>query len=297
MRSGRAAPGVSPADEIAEALAAAKRIVVKVGTSVLLRDDGRISLRSLASLIDSSATLRRAGCDVLLVSSGAVGLGAERLALAARPATVAARQACAAAGQSRLVAVYEEGFAHLGLATAQILLTDGDIADPCRRRRLRDTVDTLFQAGVIPIVNENDTVSAPAAERAGAGGGPASGRLFHDNDMLAALMASTIGASVLLLLSDVDGLYTANPRLDAGATLVPTVRDVTPEIMAAAAGSGTRGRGGMAGKLAAARAATDAGVLTIVANGHRPGIIDDLWAGVAAGTIFLPTARLSECSG
>lgn len=276
-------------------LAAATRVVVKVGTNVLMRDDGLVALGPLASLIDSVAGLRRAGRDVLLVSSGAVGLGAERLAIDGRPSTAAMTRACAAVGQSRLIAAYQEGFARLGLAAAQILLTDEDLADPGRRRDLRAAVDTLFRSDVVPIVNENDTVSASAAE-GGSGAGSNRTRLFHDNDMLAAVMASTVGASVLLLLSDVDGLYTADPRLTTGATLLPVVHALTPDIVAAAGGGGTRGRGGMASKLAAARVAAEAGVLTIIANGRRPNILDDLWAGVAAGTTFLPADCTLELS-
>jgi glutamate 5-kinase len=288
-------PSMAPADAVAACLTEASRVVVKVGTNVLMRDNGSLALGPLAGLIDSIATLRRAGRDVLLVSSGAVGLGADRLALAEGPRSVTMKQACAAVGQSRLMGVYEAGFGRLGLVAAQILLTENDLADQHRRRNLGAAVETLFRANVVPVVNENDSVSTWANDHDPAPG-HAGTRVFEDNDMLAALMARTIGASVLVLLSDVDGLYSANPRHAAEATLLRVVQRVTPDLIAGASGGGVRGRGGMASKLAAARVATESGILTIIANGRRPSVVDDLWAGTAVGTAFLPADQTLELS-
>ena len=266
----------------------ARRIVVKAGTNVIMRDDGAVALGRLYGLIESVATLRKQGRDVLIVSSGAVGLGAQRLRLEKKPGSLALKQACAAIGQSRLMSVYEEGFEKMGLSTAQVLLTEDDFADKARFSNLSATLEKLFELGVVPILNENDTVST--AELVTPDGAGAKRGFFGDNDRLSALVMSKVKANVLVILSDVDGLYTGNPAHDRAAKLIPLVGEMTDEIARYADGESARGRGGMASKLDAARIATRAGGIAVIANGRTPGILDRLFAGDKIGTLFVPTA-------
>ncbi len=268
-------------------LCEAKRIVVKAGTNVIMRDDGAVALGRLYGLIESVATLKKQGRDVLIVSSGAVGLGVQRLRLEKKPGSLALKQACAAIGQSRLMSVYEEGFEKMGLTTAQVLLTEDDFADKARYSNLSATLEKLFELGVVPILNENDTVST--AELVTPDGKGSSRGFFGDNDRLSALVMSKVNADVLVILSDVDGLYTGNPAHDRSARLVPLVRD-GDDVARFADGGGTRGRGGMASKLDAARIATSAGGIAVIANGRTPGILDRLLGGEVVGTLFVPTA-------
>lgn len=266
----------------------ALRIVVKAGTNVIMRDDGAVALGRLYGLIESVATLKKRGRHVLIVSSGAVGLGAQRLRLDRKPGSLALKQACAAIGQSRLMSVYEEGFEKMGLTTAQVLLTEDDFADKGRFANLSATLEKLFELGAVPILNENDTVST--AELETAGGASSSRGLFGDNDRLSALVMSKIRADVLVILSDVDGLFTGNPAHDRTARLIPIVREMTDEIARFAGGAGARGRGGMASKLDAARIATRSGGIAVIANGRTPGVLDKLFAGEPIGTLFVPSA-------
>lgn len=272
---------------IRQRVAEARRIVVKAGTNVIMRDDGAVALGRLYGLIESVATLRKQGRDVLIVSSGAVGLGAQRLRLEKKPGSLALKQACAAIGQSRLMSVYEEGFEKMGLSTAQVLLTEDDFADKARFSNLSATLEKLFELGVVPILNENDTVST--AELVTPDGNGSRG-FFGDNDRLSALVMSKVKANVLVILSDVDGLYTGNPAHDRTARLIPIVREMTDEIARYADGAGARGRGGMASKLDAARIATRAGGIAVIANGRTPGILDRLFGGEEVGTLFVPVA-------
>src|SRR3984957_17276600 len=212
-----------------EAVAAASRIVVKVGTNVIMREDGTVSIGVLYGIAESLASLRRAGREVLLVSSGAVGLGAQRLALTVRPSEVVLVQACAAVGQSRLMSMYDDAFDKLGYRVAQVLLTEDDFADPQRHQNLRATLSTLLTLGVIPIINENDTVSTAELDAPIASG--AQKRIFGDNDKLSALVLQHIGPHLLILLTDVDGLSSADPQ-SHGAALVPEVCGGTDEVLA-----------------------------------------------------------------
>ena len=267
-------------------LAEARRIVVKAGTNVVMRDDGAVALGRLYGLIESVATLRKRGRDVLIVSSGAIGLGAQRLRLERRPGSLSLKQACAAIGQSRLMSVYEEGFEKMGLTTAQVLLTEDDFADRARFQNLSATLEKLFELGAVPILNENDTVSTAELESPD---GPGSRGLFGDNDRLSALVMSKVKAEVLVILSDVDGLFTGDPAHDRSARLVPLVRD-GDDVGHFANGPGARGRGGMTSKVDAARIATHAGGIAVVANGRTPGVLDRLFAGEDVGTLFVPQA-------
>ncbi|HVO50933.1 MAG TPA: glutamate 5-kinase [Thermoanaerobaculia bacterium] len=267
-------------------LGEARRIVVKAGTNVIMRDDGAVALGRLYGLIESVATLKKQGRHVLIVSSGAVGLGAQRLRLEKKPGSLALKQACAAIGQSRLMSVYEEGFEKMGLTSAQVLLTEDDFADKARFQNLSATLEKLFELGAVPILNENDTVST--AELVSPDGKSASRGLFGDNDRLSALVMSKVKADVLVILSDVDGLFTGNPAVDKAARLIPVVREVTDEIARYADGGSARGRGGMASKLDAAAIATRSGGLAVIANGRTPGILDRLFGGEPVGTLFVP---------
>jgi glutamate 5-kinase len=296
LRSRHAEPASREASR--RVVAAARRIVVKVGTNVLMRDDGSVSIGVLYGIAESLAHLRRSGREVLLVSSGAVGLGAQRMALKERPSKLAMVQACAAVGQSRLMSLYDDAFDKLGFRVAQVLLTEEDFRDAKRHENLRATLETLLGLGVIPIINENDTVSTaeltrPAASHRPAPGGD--GRAFGDNDKLSALVMRHIGADLLILLSDVDGLYTGNPHIE-GAVLVHEIAVVTDAIRAFAKGGNGRGRGGMETKLTAARIANDAHRPAVIANGRTPGILDMICAGKPVGTLFFP-AKISHGPG
>jgi glutamate 5-kinase len=252
-----------------------------------MRDDGAVALGRLYGLIESVATLKKEGRHVLIVSSGAVGLGAQRLRLERRPGSLALKQACAAIGQSRLMSVYEEGFEKMGLLSAQVLLTEDDFADKARFQNLSATLEKLFELGAVPILNENDTVSTRELESPD---GRAARGLFGDNDRLSALVMSKVKADVLVILSDVDGLFTGNPAHDRAARLIPVVREVTDDVARYAEGGSGRGRGGMASKLDAARIATRSGGVAVIANGRTPGILDRLFGGEPVGTLFVPQA-------
>jgi glutamate 5-kinase len=261
------------------------RIVVKLGTNVIMRPDGKVALGLLCGLVEQIAVLRAQGIEVLVVSSGAVGLGMERLGLHERPTVVAQIQACAAIGQSRLMALYDDSFDRLGCPIAQVLLTEDDFRDPVRHANLRATLDALLTLGVIPIVNENDTVSTLELDR------PTESRqrerIFGDNDKLSALLLKHIGADLLVLLSDVDGLYDRNPT-EPGATVVGNVEAIDERILALAEGSNGRGRGGMISKLESARIVLHAGKQVIIANGRAPQVLERIVAGETIGTLFAP---------
>ncbi len=242
-----------------------RRMVVKVGSSVLsaARD---IDRARIAELVDELAELRRRGLAVVLVSSGAVAAGMARLGLRERPGTVPQKQAAAAVGQIRLMAFYDEQFSARDQPVAQILLTHDDLAHRVRYLNARHTFEELLGAGVLPIVNENDSVAVEEVRFN-----------FGDNDNLSALVATLIAADLLVILSDVPGLYTADPRSDPGATLVPLVEAIRGETEAFAGASGPLGRGGMASKLRAARKANEAGIPCIIADGRTPGVLRSIF--------------------
>jgi len=267
------------------------RIVVKLGTNVIMRPDGRVALGLLCGLVEQIAALRAQGIEVLVVSSGSIGLGMERLGLRERPTAVAQVQACAAIGQSRLMALYDDAFDRLGCPIAQVLLTEDDFRDPVRHANLRATLDALLTLGVIPIVNENDTVSTIELDR------PMESRqrerIFGDNDKLSALLLKHIGGDLLVLLSDVDGLYDRNPT-EPGAMVIERVDAINDRILALAEGSNGRGRGGMISKLESARIVLHAGKQVIIANGRTPQVLERIIAGEAVGTHFAPMTERVE---
>ncbi len=277
-----------------------RRIVVKLGTNVIMRPDGKVALGLLCGLVEQIAALRSRGIDVLVVSSGSIGLGVERLGLAVRPTALEQVQACAAVGQSRLMALYDDAFDRLGCRIAQVLLTEDDFRDPVRHANLRATLHSLLELGVIPIVNENDTVSTmeldrplnPARVNDEQGehvGAPASNgtqsRLFGDNDKLSALLLTHIDADLLVLLSDVDGLYDRNPA-EPDAKVIPAVSKIDAQVLELAHGGNGRGRGGMLSKLECARIVLDAGKEVVIANGRTPAVLERIAAGELVGTRF-----------
>jgi len=272
-----------------------RRIVVKLGTNVIMRPDGRVALGLLCGLVESIAALRELGHEILVVSSGSIGLGIERLGLSARPSNLAQIQACAAVGQSRLMSIYDDAFDQLGCRIAQVLLTEDDFRDPTRHANLRRTLHALLSLGVIPIVNENDTVSTLELDRPS--DFPSHERIFGDNDKLSALLMTHIDADLLVLLSDVDGLFDRSPS-EPGATLIPVVPEITDAIHAYAQGGNGRGRGGMASKLEAARIVTEAGRTVVIANGRTPQVLERICLSPEAeelsiGTTFLPAANVT----
>ena len=276
-----------PRDQVREA----KRVVIKVGTNVIMRDDGAVALGRIYGLIESVANQRSQGKEVMLVSSGAVGLGAKRLMLEQKPKQITLKQACAAIGQSRLMSIYEEGFEKLGLVTAQVLLTEDDFTIRKRYLNLRATLGKLLELGTVPIINENDTVSTLELETPVKGDG-AHKPVFGDNDKLSALVMSKVEADLLVILSDVDGLYTGNPIKNSAAKLVSVVTEINTEVEQYAEGGSARGRGGMKTKLEAARIATNSGGIALIANGRVPGVLDRIFAGEEVGTLFLPSSNL-----
>ena len=270
---------------IRQRVAAAQRIVIKMGTNVIMRDDGALAVGLVYGIVESTVNVLRSGRQVLFVSSGAIGLGVKSLRLDKSPSELALKQACAAVGQSRLMAMYEDAFRHFSVTTAQVLLTEDDFLNPVRYSNLRATLDTLLRLGVVPIINENDTVSTLELDRPSNAAGQHC--VFGDNDKLSALVMTKIDADLLVLLSDVDGLYTSHPH-DAGAELVSEVTEITPELAAYARISKGRGRGGMSTKIEAARIVAESGKVTVIANGRIPGAIERVVAGESIGTVFHP---------
>ena len=270
---------------IRQRVAAAQRIVIKMGTNVIMRDDGALAVGLVYGIVESTVNVLRSGRQVLFVSSGAIGLGVKSLRLDKSPSELALKQACAAVGQSRLMAMYEDAFRYFSVTTAQVLLTEDDFLNPVRYSNLRATLDTLLRLGVVPIINENDTVSTLELDRPSNAAGQHC--VFGDNDKLSALVMTKIDADLLVLLSDVDGLYTSHPH-DAGAELVSEVTEITPELAAYARISKGRGRGGMSTKIEAARIVAESGKVTVIANGRIQGAIERVVAGESIGTVFHP---------
>ena len=255
------------------------RRVIKVGTSLLRGSPERPTAAVIADLAASLNRQQRRGERMVLVTSGAVGLGCEVLALERRPSELEALQAAAAVGQGRLMALYQDAFAVRGLAVAQVLLTRGDLASRRRYQRACRTLEQLLAWGVVPVVNENDTLATDELR-------------FGDNDTLSALVAVAVGADELILLTDVDSLYSGDPRTDAEARAIPEVRDLAEleRLSSVASGGGQWGTGGMTTKLRAARIATSSGIRVRLADGRDPAVLEALFAGERVGTLFQPSA-------
>ncbi len=252
-----------------------KRIVIKIGSSSLTSRHGEISRRKLERLADEIVNLKDMGHEVVLVSSGAVAAGYRRLGFLERPNTLTEKQAAASIGQSLLMDSYSELFLSHGYVAGQILITKGDFSDGDRYRNVRNTINVLLERGIIPIVNENDTVTIERLQ-------------FGDNDTLSARVASLIEADQLVILSDIDGMYDAEPASNANAKLLERVKEITPEIEAAAGGSGSiAGTGGMKSKIAAVKIAMASGIPTFLGKAGIKNIVGDAINGTAKGTYFV----------
>lgn len=252
-----------------------KRLVVKVGSSTLSHPTGKLNIDQMERLARQLADLRNSGKEVILVSSGAVGAGIGKLGLGRRPKTIPEKQATAAVGQGLLMHMYEKLFSEYGIVVAQVLLTREDIMDRKRFLNARNALSALLQLEALPIINENDTIAVEEIK-------------FGDNDTLSALVASLIDAELLIILSDIDGLYTGDPSKDEGATFIPLVRDINGDIEQLAGGSGSGlGTGGMVTKIQSARIAMNSGFPMVIADGKAEKVINRIMAGEPVGTLFL----------
>ena len=249
------------------------KIVVKVGNSTLAHPTGQLNIRKVEEFCRVLSDLKNAGHQLILVSSGAIGMGVGKLSLHDRPHDIPTKQAAASVGQCELMYTYNKEFGEYNHTVAQILLTILDLQDAQHLQNFRTTIERLLQLGVLPIINENDSVATEEIE--------------IDNDTMGALVAKAVGAELLILLSDIDGLFTADPHKDESAQLIREVHAITPEIIALAGGKGSSlGTGGMATKLKAASIATEAGIDMIIANGAHPEQLYDIMDGKSIGTRF-----------
>jgi len=260
-----------------------KRIVIKLGTNVLRNENGDVALSRIYSYIESMAKLVKSGKEVVLVTSGAVGLGKKKLGLSNTDG-IALKQACAAIGQGKLMSLYEDGFDAYDVVAGQILLTEDDFSQRKKYLSLRTTLNRLLEMHAVPIINQNDTVTViemdDALEQVQ--------MCFTDNDKLSALVASELDADLLLILSDVDGLYNDNPKVNPDAKIIKEVKGVSKEIMAMGTDASEGGRGGMKTKLEAARLVTRFGGKVLIANGKIPYVIDEIFENKDIGTAFIP---------
>ncbi len=255
------------------------RIVVKVGTSTLAHATGHLNIRRVEELCRVLSDLKNAGHQVVLVSSGAIGMGVGKLGLKTRPTDMPGKQAAAAVGQCELMYTYDKLFGEYNHTVAQVLLTGEDVENPERRLNATNTLSRLLELGALPVINENDTVATHEIA-------------VGDNDTLSAIVAECVSAQLLVLLTDIDGLYTADPHKEKDAKLISRVEGVTPEIMALAGGKGSAlGTGGMATKLHAAQMANAAGIDMVIANGDTPECLYDIIAGKEIGTRFVAGKR------
>lgn len=250
------------------------RIVIKVGTSTLTHSTGKLNIRRVELLCKVMSDLKNAGHELVLVSSGAIAMGIGKMNLTHKPTDIPSKQALAAIGQCELMYIYDKLFSEYHHTVAQVLLTGSDVEDPQRHLNFQNTMFKLLEMGAFPVINENDTVAT--AEIA-----------VGDNDTLGAIVATNIRADLLILMSDIEGLYTADPRQDPNARLIPLVEEITPDILALAGGSGSElGTGGMVTKLRAAKMCMDAGCDMIITNGTRPNDLYRIVDGENVGTRF-----------
>ena len=250
------------------------RIVVKIGTSTLAHATGHLNIRRVEQLCKTMSDIKNAGHEVILVSSGAIGMGVGKLGLRSRPADIPTKQAAAAVGQCELMYIYDKLFSEYHHTVAQLLITGDDTQNEKRHQNFTNTLNRLLELGALPVINENDTVATDEI-------------VIGDNDTLAAIVARSIGADLLVLLSDIDGLYTADPRKDPNALLIPRVTKLDNSILALAGVSGTnQGTGGMVTKLHAARICMDCGCDMVIANGKNPDNLYAILEGKEIGTRF-----------
>lgn len=265
----------------------ANRIVIKFGTNILTNDEGEVSLPRVYSFIEDVSKLKKSGKEIILVTSGAVGLGKKKLGIDSTDA-VAMKQACAAIGQSKLMSIYESAFDQYNLVVAQILLTEDDFSSRKKYLSLRTTLNKLLELGVIPIINQNDTVSTIELDELYTD----MQVCFSDNDKLSALVASELEADLLVILSDIDGLFDSNPKTNKDAKIIPVVEKVTQEILNYGEDASLGGRGGMKTKLEAARLVTRSGGTVLIVNGKTPSVIKQVFDEKEIGTIFLPNDEM-----
>ena len=251
------------------------RIVIKVGTSTLTHASGHLNLRRIEQLVKILSDFKNSGKEIVLVSSGAVSAGIAKLGLDRRPSSLEEKQALAAVGQSDLMNLYSRCFAGYGHTIAQILMTKDVVSDPTRRAITENTFSTLLRMGCVPIVNENDSVSTDELQN------------FGGNDILSAYVSLVCHADLLLNLSDIDGLFSSDPRKNPDATLIPRVEEVEDYLSAAGGAGSERGTGGMEAKLRAAQIVTEAGIPMFILNGHNPEVLYDLMDGGHVGTYFV----------
>ena len=260
------------------------RIVVKIGTSTLTHATGRLNIRRVECLCKTLADLKNAGHEIILVSSGAIGMGVGKLMLPGRPDDMPTKQAAAAVGQCELMYTYDKLFEEFHHTVAQVLLTGEDVCNDKRRQNMKNTLTRLLELQAIPIVNENDAV---VTDEIGVD------NTIGENDTLSAIVAQLTEADLLVLLSDIDGLYTADPHRDPSARMITRVDAITPEIEALAGGKGSAlGTGGMTTKLSAAKLATASGTDMVIANGQRPELLYDIAEGKPVGTRFVAKERI-----
>ncbi len=254
-----------------------KRIVVKVGTSTLTHESGRLNLRRVEQLVKVLCDLNNSGKEIILVSSGAIGVGVGKLGLKNRPKANRDKQAVAAVGQCELMFIYDKLFGEYNHNIAQILLTKFAVDTDYKKQNVINTVEALLEMGIIPIVNENDTVAIDELD----------GENFGDNDRLSAIVADIVNADLLIMITDIDGLYTSNPRSNPDAQKIDVVEEITDEIRTMAGGSGSnRGTGGMITKIVAAEYATSLGIECCIMNGEDPKRLYDFFDGKKIGTVF-----------
>lgn len=260
-----------------EAVRNAKRIIIKIGTSSLSHENGKLNLEKMERLARVLTDINNSGKEVILVSSGAMGAGMQRIGRNKRPEELALKQATAAIGQAILMKMYEKFFDEYNQVVAQILLTKDVMEDPIKKANAKNTFETLIELGVIPIINENDSISTAQIE----------GYRFGDNDTLSATVAELINGQLLILLTDIDGLYTSNPKENADAKLIEEVEEITSATKEIAGGAGsTMGTGGMITKILAAQIAKNCGTQTVIASGENIDILRDIIKGKPIGTWF-----------
>lgn len=253
-----------------------KRIVIKLGTSTIAHKTGKLNLRRMNNLVRVLADLQNSGREIILVSSGAIGLGTSKLGLKQRPSDTPSKQAAAAVGQCELMYMYDQLFGNYSITVAQILLTK-TIIDTPRKQNVQNTFEKLIGMGVIPIVNENDTVAIDELELE-----------IGENDSLAAIVADIANADLLVILSDIDGLYSSDPHKSDNAKLIPVVEKIDSHIEEIAGGAGSSlGTGGMSTKINAAKIASDKGIDMVIMNGNDPEKLYDLFENIQVGTVFL----------
>ncbi|NLP13717.1 MAG: glutamate 5-kinase [Clostridium sp.] len=266
---------------IREELINSKRVVVKVGTSTLTYDSGEMNFARIEKLVRVMSDLKNQGRDMVLVSSGAIGVGVGKLKLECKPKTIREKQAVAAVGQCELMHIYGKFFQEYGHTVGQILLTRDVVENETGKVNVINTFEALLEMGIIPVVNENDSVAVDEIE---------SGihRVFGDNDSLSAIVAKLVKADLLIILSDIDGFYDCDPRANENSNLIPVIKEITPDVEKCAGGIGTsRGTGGMVTKLTAAKIATAAGINMVIANGDNPKVIYDIIEGKTIGSLFI----------